>query len=317
MHAPSLVMLISPSNFRPNVQTAADNAYVVQGGNTDKLAAQAKREHQSLVDALVAHGVETIVLPGINPDLPDELFLNNWFSTHDDARGRSLAIVYPLRWETRRKERRADVIAALKQHYDEVLDLSPYETQGKYLEATGSLVFDRKLRRVYAARSARTNEELARLVAGRLGYELIIFDTLGLGGRPIYHTNVMMYVGADIAVACLDVIAKPQRDVVAGKLAEKRELLVLTEAQVNEFAGNGFELANSRGEAVLAMSDRAHRSLTKDQLAILKKHYGNRIVHPSFAAIEQGGGSVRCTLAALHTNDPATLVLAIAQKSVR
>jgi hypothetical protein len=125
----------------------------------------------------------------------------------------------------------------------------------------------------------------------------------------------MMYVGADIAVACLDVIAKPQRDVVAGKLAEKRELLVLTEAQVNEFAGNGFEMANSRGETVLAMSDRAHRSLTKDQLAILKAHYGDRIVHPSFAAIEQGGGSVRCTLAALHTNNPAELMRAIAQES--
>lgn len=317
MHAPSLVMLMSPSNFRPNLQTAADNAYVVPEGDAGGLAAQAGREHQALVDALKAHGVQTVVLPGTNRELPDELFLNNWFSTHDDARGGSLAIIYPLRWETRRKERRVDVLAVLKQHYDDVLDLSPYEAEGKYLEATGSLVFDRKLRRVYAARSQRTNEELVRLVADRLGYELIIFDTIGLGAKPIYHTNVMMYLGGDIAVVCLDVIARSQRETVAGKLAEGRELLVLTEAQVNAFAGNGFELANSRGETVLAMSDRAYRSLTKAQLAILKKHYGDRIAHPPFAAIEQGGGSVRCTLAAFHTNDPAKLMRAIAQKSVR
>ena len=313
-HAPSLVMLIRPTHFLPNVQTAADNLYVVQHGDPEKLAVQAKREHQALQDALTGQGVKTIVLAGTDASLPDELFLNNWFSTHDDGRGGSLAIIYPLRWESRRKERRADVIAALRRHYDEVLDLSPYEVQDKYLEATGSLVFDGKLKRVYAACSPRTHEELVRLVADRLGYEPVIFDTTGLGGKPIYHTNVMMYLGTDVAVVCLDVIAAGQRDAVAMKIREGREVVTLTEAQVNEFAGNGFELMNSKGEPVLATSDRAYKSLAKDQLAILEKHYGERILHPSFAALEQGGGSVRCTLAALHTGDPTGLLRAVAEE---
>lgn len=310
MHAPSLVMLISPSNFRPNMQTAADNAYVVQDGG-DGLAAQAKLEHQALADALVKHGVQTVVLAGSNPDCPDELFLNNWFSTHVDARGHSLAIIYPLRWETRRKERRADVIAVLKQHYDEVLDLSHREAEEKYLEATGSLVFDDRLKRIYAARSQRTNEDLVRFVADRLGYEAIVFDTVGLGGKPIYHTNVLMYLGEIHAGACLSVIAKSDREGVARNLAEGRELIELSKAQGNEFAGNGFEMRNTYGEPVLAMSERAYKSLTKDQLVRLARYYGNRIVRPDFAAIEQGGGSVRCTLAALHTKNPAALAQAL------
>jgi len=312
VHAPPLVMLISPSRFRPNLQTAADNAYVVVDSEDD-VAAEAQREHRALCDALAGRGIKTVVLEGRDPDLPDELFLNNWFSTHDDARGRSLAIIYPLRWETRRKERRADVLAALNQHYDEVLDLSPYEAQGKYLEATGSLVFDRKLKRIYAARSQRTSEELVRLAAGRLGYDTIVFDTIGPSGKPIYHTNVMMYLGERVAVACVDVITKGQREAIARKLAEDRELIRLTETQVNEFAGNGFELSNAKGELVLAMSDRAHRSLTRDQLARLEKHYGHRIVHPDFSAVEQGGGSVRCALAALYTNNPSALLRAVSE----
>ena len=312
-HAPSLVMLISPGNFRPNAETAADNSFVVGGGDPEALAAQAKHEHRAMQDALAEQGVKTLVLAGVDAS-PDELFLNNWFSTHGDARGRTLAIIYPLRWKSRRKERRADVIAALQRHYDEVLDLSPHEAEGKYLEATGSLVFDGKLKRVYAARSQRTHEELVRLVADRLGYEPVMFDTIGLGDKPIYHTNVMMYLGTEIAVTCLDVIAAGQREAVAKRIAEGRELVTLTEAQVNEFAGNGFELANAKGQPVLAMSDRAYKSLTKDQLAILKNYYGGRIVHPSFAAIEQGGGSARCTLAALHTGNPGALMQAVAQE---
>jgi hypothetical protein len=313
-HAPPLVMLISPSHFGPNAETAADNSFVVGGGDPDVLAAQAKREHLALQEALASQRVKTIVLPGTDGGLADELFLNNWFSTHDDAQGAKLAILYPLRWESRRKERRPDIIAALRQHYGDVLDLSAYETKGKYLEATGSLVFDGKLRRVYAARSQRTHEELVRLVADRLGYEPVIFDTMGLGGKPIYHTNVMMYLGTQVAAVCLDAIAPQQRETVARKIAEGREVITLTSVQVNEFAGNGFELINADGQTVLAMSDRAYNSLTKDQLALLKKHYGGRIVHPSFAAIEQGGGSVRCVLAALHTANPAGLLAAVAEE---
>lgn len=312
-HAPPLVMLISPANFRPNAETAADNSFVVGGGDPEAIAAQAKREHRALADALAAEGVETIVLQGQNAG-PDELFPNNWFSTHDDARGRSLAIIYPLRWESRRKEKRPDIIAALRRHYDEVLDLSPYEKDGKYLEATGSLVFDRTLRRIYAARSQRTHEDLVRLVADRLGYDRVLFDTIGLGGKPIYHTNVMMYLGTSVAVVCLDVIISDQRNAVARKIAEGREVVTLIEKQVNEFTGNGFELLNAKGETVLAMSDRAFKSLTKEQLAVLTKHYGNRIVHPEFGTIEQGGGSVRCALAALHTANPVALLQALSQE---
>ncbi len=312
-HVPSLVMLISPANFRANAETAADNSFVVGGGDAETLAAQAKHEHRALVEALAGQSVKTIVLPGCDAS-PDELFLNNWFSTHDDAHGRSMAIIYPLRWESRRKERRADVIAALRRHYNDVLDLSPNEAEGKYLEATGSLVFDDKLRRIYAARSQRTDAELVRLVADKLGYEPIVFDTIGLGGKPIYHTNVMMYLGEIFAVACLSVIAKSNREQVAQKLAEGREVIELNEAQVNEFAGNGFEMRNAYGEPVLAMSERAYKSLTKDQIVRLARYYGNRIVHVDFAAIEQGGGSVRCALAALRTTEPAALQHALSQE---
>ncbi|MGQ0741432.1 MAG: arginine deiminase-related protein [Alphaproteobacteria bacterium] len=310
-HAPSLVMLIAPENFRPNPETAADNAFVVQGGDADALAHAAQAQHRALCEGLAGAGVRTIVLPGTRAALPDEVFLNNWFSTHEDADGRGRAVIYPLRWPSRRKERRPEIIAALRRHYRELLDLSPFESKEKFLESTGSLVFDGRLARVYAARSPRTDEELVRFVAYRLGYEPVVFDTMGLGGRPLYHTNVMMFLGTGVAVACLDVVPPVQRRALEAYLCEGRELVTLAEAQVNEFAGNGFEMTDAKGEPVLTISDRAYKSLAGEQLATLHKYYGDRIVHPLFDAIEQGGGSVRCTLAALHTSRPDDLVRAL------
>ena len=63
------------------------------------------------------------------------------------------------------------------------------------------------------------------------------------------------------------------------------------------FAGNALELAAADGTAVLAMSDRASRSLDARSLETLR-HCVERVVAVPVPTIEDlGGGSVRCTLA--------------------
>lgn len=76
-----------------------------------------------------------------------------------------------------------------------------------YLEGTGSMVFDYQNKTIYACLSPRTNTCLVELVGQKLGYDTIIFRASDKLGRPIYHTNVMMWIGESVAAVCTDAIS--------------------------------------------------------------------------------------------------------------
>ena len=64
--------------------------------------------------------------------------------------------------QRRRKERRTDIIEDyLKKQFliNETIDLTHWEDKKKYLEGTGSMVFDRKNRLCFAGISKRTSKE--------------------------------------------------------------------------------------------------------------------------------------------------------------
>ena len=44
------------------------------------------------------------------------------------------------------------------------------------------------------------------MVCEILGYEYIMFDSTDQHGSPIYHTNVMMWIGTNVAAICADSI---------------------------------------------------------------------------------------------------------------
>jgi hypothetical protein len=73
----------------------------------------------------------------------------------------------------------------------------------------------------------------------------------------------------------------------------------LTFTQLQAFAGNMLELRSANGNRVVAMSDRARRSLTAGQAEMLQAN--GDIVSVPIGTIEgSAGGSVRCMLAELH-----------------
>jgi hypothetical protein len=108
----------------------------------------------------------------------------------------------------------------------------------------------------------------------------------------------MMHVGSRQAVVCLESIPNPsEREALKAMLEQYgKEVVPITLAQMNQFAGNMLELHNDRGEQLLVMSQTACRSLTSTQIATLSKH--TRILSPDIHAIEAaGGGSARCMMA--------------------
>ena len=299
----STVLMIRPAGFESNPLTAASNRFQGKSGDApDEQHAAALREFDGLVSALRDAGIEVIVVDDTaEPHTPDAIFPNNWISMHADGR----VVLYPMEAGNRRTERRADIIDRLVDEHGrqvtEIVDLSAHEDSGRYLEGTGSMVLDRSNRVAYACLSTRTHLDPLGEFAQRMGYDVVAFDAVDGDGVPIYHTNVLMNVGEKLAVICDGaVLREDQRAAVLTRLRETgHEIVGLSPAQLDAFAGNMLELRAANGERVLAMSQRAYDSLNEGQRAVLAANA--RIVSAPVDNIESSaGGSVRCMLAEVH-----------------
>lgn len=293
------VLMIRPARFGANPETAASNAFQrerASGG--PEVLARARKEFDGLADELRAAGVEVIVIEDTAaPEKPDAVFPNNWVSFHAGG----TVVLYPLLAPSRRGEVRLEVLDELERRgaftRRRLVDLRHGEPGG-FLEGTGSLVLDRAARVAYACLSPRTSPEMLARFGRELGYEVVAFRAFDARGTPIYHTNVMMSVGRRVAAVCLEAIRDPgERGAVAGRLeASGHELVPLSLAQVDEFAGNLLELRSRSGQALYVLSRRARRALRPEQVAVLERH--GRLVAAELDTIEtHGGGSARCMLA--------------------
>jgi len=297
------VLMVRPVRFHSNPLTAASNRFQ---GNTALSVEEQQRaaleEFSGLVGALEHAGIEVVAVDDTeDPPTPDAIFPNNWVTFHADG----TVVLYPMEAENRRTERRHDVFDLLVSRYGfhvkRIIDLSPHERYGHYLEGTGSLVLDRVNRIAYAGLSSRTHLDPLGDFAQRLDYEVVTFDAVDRNGVPIYHTNVMMNLGEQVATICLDAIAREdQRDAVVQSLERTGHRIVdLTFDQMEHFAGNMLELRAADGVRVIAMSTRAYESLDTGQRERLLAN--GRIAHADIDTIERSaGGSVRCMLAEVH-----------------
>jgi hypothetical protein len=294
--------MVRPAHFGFNLQTAQSNRFQrqPQTGASEQLA---RAEWDALAQALGAAGVRICTVEDTaSPIKPDAVFPNNWVSFHDDG----TIVLYPMQAANRRLERRLDVLAAVERELQfrcrHLLDLSREEEAGRYLEGTGSLVLDHPQRVAYACRSTRTDESLVHEWARALRYEAEVFDAAGPDGAPIYHTNVMLAIGARCAMICGDSVLPRDRGRVLARLrASGRELIDIDFAAMHDFAANVLELqlpADAAGtHSLLVMSTRARAALGREQLSRITSAV-DRVLDVPLPTIETvGGGGARCMLA--------------------
>ena len=293
--------MVRPTQFRLNEQTAVNNYYQDEGVKIIDQNHKAQDEFDAFAKALQEKGITVIIISDDDKnDTPDSIFPNNWISTHQNGD----VALYPMFAENRRLERRPEVLDRLEKEGFNIVNIVDYtsaEEEGFFLEGTGSLLLDRVNKKAYCSISPRADEELMIEFCEDFEYTPVLFtafQTVEENRLPIYHTNVMMALGENYAVICLDCIDdKKERKNVLNHLKEDgKEVIAITEDQVNSFAGNMMQVHNSNGERFLIMSDQAYKSLSKDQISKLEKY--NEILHPSISTIETlGGGSVRCMMA--------------------
>ena len=293
--------MIEPVAFGRNPDSARTNAFMrdATGRKPDELQAAALHEFQGLVERLENDGVEVLVYrDSVDSPSPDAIFPNNWVSFHEDGR----AILYPMEPPNRRPERRKEILDWLSVEkgfrLSEVVDLSHHEAEGRFLEGTGSMVFDRPGRTVYASVSPRTTPSLLREYGARFGLRVVSFHAHDADGVPVYHTNVALALGSGVAVFCGEAVRdrSERRALVESLENGGREVVEITMEQLYAFAGNMLALENARGETLIVMSERAFSSLRPAQLERLERQA--RLVTSAIPTIEDyGGGSVRCMLA--------------------
>ncbi|MGS2764301.1 citrulline utilization hydrolase CtlX [Sinomicrobium sp. M5D2P9] len=297
------ILMIRPVSFRMNEQTAVNNYYqkVLDNLLPETVQAKALQEFDNFVDKLTAAGVSVIVVDDTKePDTPDSVFPNNWISFHANA----TVALYPMFAENRRLERRGEVLDMVEEQgfqIETIIDYTEAEEDEIFLEGTGSMVLDRVNRKAYCALSPRADEELFIEFCENFEYTPVIFtayQTVKGKRKVIYHTNVMMCVAEDFAVICLDSLddKKERKEVIRHLKEDGKEIIGITEDQVNNFAGNMLQVAGKNGTKYLVMSTAAHHSLTPEQKAAIEKYCP--ILSSPLDVIEAcGGGSARCMMA--------------------
>jgi len=252
------------------------------------------------VEKLKSYGINVVIVKPEFPNLPDAVFPNNWFSTHIGKLNRdSVVIYYPMKNESRRKERNSVLMEKFQSLYTKSIHLEQYESDDipEFLEGTGALVLDRVSKIAYANISDRCSEILVQEWAKSMNYTYIIFHATDKNNFPVYHTNVVLSIGSKMAILCSEMIKDiEEREILLDSLRKNHSILEISESQVSSFCGNVLELYVSPEKTIMVMSTNAFYSFSDEEKKIILENV-NEICHSDISTIEKiGGGSARCML---------------------
>ena len=293
------ILMVRPYQFYFNQQTAANN-FFQSNINIENANELAIAEFDAMVEILRAHQIKVNVIQDTkDPSTPDSIFPNNWVSTHASG----TPCLYPMYAENRRAERKSSVIEFLESNYkiENRLDITHFEKEGKFLEGTGSMVLDHQNKIAYGCLSERLDKEAFTYWCDKMQFKPISFKSVDDKAQPIYHTNVMMCMGDQFVVICLDSIPneKEKQMLLDSFEQTNKEVIEISQDQLNHFAGNMLQVFDKAEKPHLIMSEQAYSTLHEAQLKSLEKY--NPILPISIPTIEAlGGGSTRCMMAEIY-----------------
>lgn len=293
------LLMIRPVAFRFNPETAENN-YFQKNKEGENVQEKALAEFNTLVKKLKDKGINVIEIDDtLEPHTPDSIYPNNWISMQHDGS----VVLYPMYAKNRRWERRTDIVEYLQKHFEvkQIDDRSTTERENRFLEGTGSIIFDHDNKIAYGCVSERLNKELFIDFCKEYNFKLIAFNafqTVNKQRLPIYHTNVLMSVAKEFVVICLATIDDKveQKQLIDTIVNSGKEIMDISEEQMHHFAGNMLQVKNTDGNSFMVMSTAAFNSLTLYQKLFIEKY--SEIIHSDLSTIEEnGGGSARCMIA--------------------
>ena len=296
----SQLLMVRPANFSSNKETIETNKFQndITPDSKNNIQALALTEFDKMVKLLRDHGISVIDIDDIKElENTDAVFPNNWVSFHQD----NTVVLYPMMARSRRTEKRYDILEYLTKYQsfkiDRVIDMSYLEEENLFLEGTGSMIFDRVNKTVFACKSSRTSLEALEIFCKDMGYNPIVFDAI-INDYPIYHTNVMMSLGKKTAFLCSESIKDEADNILIRNHFKdlEKNIIEISPQQMSSFAGNVIEVENAKGVSHIIMSDSAYQALDQKQLDSINS-VSNIIAIPLETIERYGGGSARCMIA--------------------
>ena len=293
------LLMIRPAGFGYNEETAESNSFQTKDDSSkEEIHRKAISEFENVVSKLRDKNINVLVIDDTaSPHTPDAIFPNNWISTHENK----ILITYAMESPTRRLELREDILRKLEELYgfNKEYNFQHYIVEdGLALEGTGSMILDRENRICYASLSSRTSIQLLSKFGILMNYKIVYFHSYDSNEKLIYHTNVMMALGEEFAIICLESIVddEERNQVIKHLKASKKNIIEISLDQVGQFAGNMLEVRSEDMTRHLIMSQTAKDSLTDTQIEQIE--ISSQILTVEIPTIEKyGGGSVRCMLA--------------------
>jgi hypothetical protein len=303
MQLPAAVVMVRPASFGFNPDTAPSFMFQreITDSNRKEIERRARMEFDLLAGRLREAGAEVIIVDDKEElHTPDAVFPNNWVSFHHDG----TVVLYPMFAPSRRPERRRDIIDKLQNsgfRVSRVIDLTHHEDSGRFLEGSGSVVFDHDDHIAYANISPRTDPEVLQELCGTLRYKAVTFQAAAENGDPIFHTDMVMSIGDRFVIFCGESIgdSSERKRVMDSLKATGREIISIDRKQVEQFSGNVLQLQKQNGGSLLAISTTACLALRSDQRDAIQKFA--RLVESPLPVFEGiGRGSARCMMADVH-----------------
>lgn len=288
MSTPNLAILIRPIDFDFNEETSTTNSFQNKAhANKYLMNEVANEEFNKLVNKLIKNRINVCVLSEKKTEIkkPDAVFSNNWVVYMPSGH------IYTMPMFAKNRQAEVDQSLILGNNY------SFFETyKNEPLEGTGSMVFDHKNKKIYAAISPRTHQKTLSEFSRQVKYEVIDFKTSDSSGNPVYHTNVVMAMGENWVVVCKDVISDVDWEHLQIQfIKDNKQVITITEKQMKHFCGNIFELKNSDDDLCTVMSKTAYKAFKRDQIDSLTKW--TKLIITDVNNIERvGGGGVRCMI---------------------
>lgn len=280
------LVIVKPASFGCDEISAETNVFQ-NNDSSNKLFKLVEKEHFDLIKLLDKNNIDFQIINSPKECL-DGIFPNNWVITYIDKTYDLFSMLNP----NRRLERSKENIDFLQKAYSLKNDFSTYEKDNQFLEGTGSLVLDRINKIAYMSVSKRSSIKLATHWANRRGYTLNLFSSY-LDDVPIYHTNVVMFIGSNIACLGSDLI---KENTIEALLKKHHSVITLSKEEVKNFCGNCIEVRDRENNKILLMSSRAYSNFSKKNLLELSSFYP-KILHTNLTNIENvGGGSLRCMI---------------------
>ena len=280
------LVIVKPASFGCDEISAKTNVFQ-NNDSSNKLFKLVEKEHFDLIKLLDKNNIDFQIINSPKECL-DGIFPNNWVITYIDKTYDLFSMLNP----NRRLERSKENIDFLQNSYSLKNDFSTYEKDNQFLEGTGSLVLDRINKIAYMSVSKRSSIKLATHWANRRGYTLNLFSSY-LDDVPIYHTNVVMFIGSNIACLGSDLI---KENTIEALLKKHHRVITLSNEEVKNFCGNCIEVRDRENNKILLMSSRAYVNFSKKNLLELSSFYP-KILHTNLTNIENvGGGSLRCMI---------------------